>query len=99
MQTLWAEKADSHPTVFPLSSPSRFPVAGAMAGPEVREEEEEEVCSWWNKEAGLIHLKFDPMCVLKVCVHSASLSSAKVRLVPGTQVTAGRILLLVGTDT
>lgn len=74
-----------------------------MVGPEACEEEkeEEEICSWWNKEASLIHLRFDPTCVLKVCVHSASLSCAKVSLVPGTQVTAGRAVfedIPVGRD-
>lgn len=38
------------------------------------------------------------MCVLKVCVDSASLSSAKVRLVPGTQVTALFADIAVGRD-
>lgn len=63
LETRWAEKAESHPTVPALSSPSRFPLAGATVGPEAQEEEEEEICSWCNKEAGLIQLRFDPMRV------------------------------------
>lgn len=67
------------PAVPPFPAPP-----GAMAGPEAHEEEEEEeICSWWNKEAGLIHLRCDPVCVLKVRVHHASLSCAKLPLVPG----------------
>lgn len=61
----------------PVSLPFPAPLGSLGLVPETREEEEE-ICSWWNKEAGLIHLRFDPVCVWKVCVHSASLSCAKV---------------------
>lgn len=62
LETRWADKAEAHPTVPPLSSPSRFPLAGSEA-----QEEEEEICGWGNKEAGLIHLGFDPMRVEGLC--------------------------------
>lgn len=78
------------PSVPPLPSPSRFPVAAPGA------REEEEICR--NKEAGFTHLRCDPVCVLKVpwAVPRCLWSQTHRSLQEGRFL---RIFLLAGTDT